>query len=312
MSAFAKGVLVGVAGTLVVTGLAVAVGGKLVWDGLRLAKQAIGAEAAEASETKTFPIQGLRKISVSTGVGDVTVEAADVPAVQVTVRRVAKADTLKAAQERLKEVQWSAQVYRGVLVLRQDTDNRRDEMGRELHFTVRVPKKASLRTRARTGIGALTLTGLNGPTTGEAGVGDVHARDLGGNLNLESGTGDVIVEGGHGPLKAEAGVGAVRVHGRKDALDLKTGTGDIEADVAALAAPAELETGIGNIVLTTTRKGDVKFDLHAGIGQVKNGIASAKPAPGKAQDETILVLGKGKHLVSATTGTGDIRIVPAD
>lgn len=308
MRAFAKGVLVGVAGTLVVTG----VGGKLMWDGLRLAKQAIGAETAEASESKTYSIQGLRKVSVSTGVGDVTVEAADIPAVQVLVRRVAKADTLTAAKERLKEVRWSAQVYRGVLVLRQDTDNRRDEMGRELHFTVRVPKKATLRTRARTGIGQLTLTGLNGSTTGEAGVGDVHARDTAGPLSLESGTGDVIVDGGHGPLKAEAGVGAVRVHGRKDALDLKTGTGDIEADVAALAAPAELETGIGNIVLTTTRRGDVKFDLHAGIGQVKNGIASAKPAPGKGNDETILVLGKGQHLVSATTGTGDIRIVPAD
>jgi hypothetical protein len=73
-----------------------------------------------------------------------------------------------------------------------------------------------------------------------------------------------------------------------------------------------LETGIGNIVLLATRKADVKFDLHAGIGQVKNGIKAAKPTPGKSDDEAILVLGKGQHRVSATTGTGDIRIQPAD
>ena len=31
-----------------------------------------------------------------------------------------------------------------------------------------------------------------------------------------------------------------------------------------------------------------------------------------AKDETVLVLGKGDHLVSATTGTGDIRLQPSD
>lgn len=318
MKPFTKGLLVGALGTLLITGAGVAIGGKYVLDGLQMARKAIATEAAEAVETQTYPLASLRRISVSTGVGDVTIEAGDVPDVRVTARRVARAATLSLAQDALTDVRSSAQVTRrGTLLLRQEQAPRREagtegQIGREVHFTIVVPRQAKLIVSARAGVGKVTLTGLGAGASGEAGVGDVTARDVAGPLTLESGTGDVYARGGKGDLTAEAGIGQVRIHGREGRVSVKTGTGDIEADLAKLTAPADLETGIGGVTLTVTRKLDARFELSAGLGHITNGLADVKPEQGANDDKTVVVLGKGTHAVKASTGTGDIRLKPGD
>lgn len=319
MSPFTKGLLLGISLTLVVTTTAVAIGGKLVWDGLQMARRAMATEAAEAVETKAFPLAGLRRLSASTGVGDVTVEVGDVSEVQVTARRIARADTLRAAQEALPTIGWSAQVVRGRLILRQEATGRREaadsptgEVKREVHFRVVLPKQAALRVAARTGVGTVSLTGLQEAASGEAGVGDVRVKNVDGPLTLEAGTGDVAIDGGRGPVTAEAGIGTVRVRGHEGNLSLKTGTGDVRADLIKLSGPVEVETGIGNITLAVTRKLDARFVLEPGIGHVENDMPAAKPPEGAQGEQTVLVLGKGTHMVKAGTGTGDIHLQPAD
>ncbi|MOA54222.1 hypothetical protein D3C78_1778010 [compost metagenome] len=57
---------------------------------------------------------------------------------------------------------------------------------------------------------------------------------------------------------------------------------------------------------------DARLELAAGIGHVTNGMADLKPEAGANDHETVLVLGKGTHVVKAGTGTGDVRLKPGD
>lgn len=317
MSPFTKGLLVGISLTLVISTAAVAVGGKLVWDGLQMARRAIATESAEASETKSFPLAGLRRLSVTTGVGDIEIAVGDVKDVQVTARLVARGNTLSEVQAALPAIGWAAQVSRGRLILRQelqrlDATGSPGEVKREVHFRVVLPKGADVRVAARTGVGTVSLKGLQAAASAEAGVGDVQATDVTGHLVLEAGTGDVRVKGGRGTLTAGSGIGTVNVRAHEGVLSLKTGTGDVFAEIAKLTGRVEIETGIGGITLAVTRKIDARFELEPGIGHIDNAMPAAKPPADAKAEQSVLVLGKGTHAVKASTGTGDIRLQPAD
>ena len=179
------------------------------------------------SFTVDLPAEGITRLVIDCGVGDIEVVGSDVVAITGSVEVSAK----KASQRKrnlLDQLELDARRAGGTLYLevKGDEDDHHD-WGEE--WVLSVPKSLALSI--------------------DLGVGDVEARDLSGGVEVDLGVGEVTIEGEHavfGRIHADCGVGDV---------ELRTPEGRQRGD------------GFIGHELRATGPGKAAIDVDVGVGE---------------------------------------------
>ncbi|MBK9776103.1 MAG: DUF4097 family beta strand repeat protein [bacterium] len=144
------------------------------------------------------------------------------------------------------------------------------------------------------------------------GAGEVTARGLQADLDLDTHVGAVRVDGLVGDLRADTGSGDVTVANVDGELDIDTGSGEVEVRDCK-AGEARLDTGSGHVSVAGLSCRSLIIDTGSGgVDAVGVGADEATVDTGSGDVELRLDrMGSGRFLVD--TGSGSVEIVlPAD
>lgn len=285
------------------------------------------AQQADGSFTRQLDVSTPLELEVATGSGSITVREgaggrAEIQG-RITIHRnfarsAADADELVRRFEAEPPVELEGNRLRVGYV--EDDEYRRNV---SMSYEITVP--ADTRVNARSGSGALNVSGVGGPinvSTGSGGItlgaiggtvaartgsGSIEATGIAGSFEAHTGSGSVsVVQSAAGDVVVSTGSGSAEVSGVEGALRVRTGSGSVRVDGTQRGA-WELQTGSGGIVVRLPDDAAFDLDAHAGSGQVHT-------------DHPVAVVGRvtrgrlagevrgGGPLLQARTGSGGIRI----
>jgi len=223
------------------------------------------------SENLTAPLTGITALDVTTDVGAIRLEAAEVAEVRVAAEIKIKARTEERAQELAEQVRIVAEPAGQTLTIKaiKPSDLGRDQLS--VDFTI-------------TASPALALT----CTTN---VGDVRVADF------------------TQRVKASTNVGTIRCTGLRDTIDLHTNVGDVHATYdpdAPAALHATLATDVGSIEFTGPPDISANVAAAANVGSLHTDRPIA--VTGSMKHSIRGTLGKGEGQINLNTNVGSIRI----
>jgi DUF4097 and DUF4098 domain-containing protein YvlB len=159
--------------------------------------------------TRSYPISPTGTLSITSGNGRVTVEAADITTIEISAERIVRAGTEEAAKEQLTLIDMKEEVSADRVSL--DSSMRGVNIGvsRRVNYTVKVPK--TLAVTVESSNGEITVTGLTGAFIASASNGRITGTDLSGSaratttngvvtLTMLAVTGDITAETTNGQV----------------------------------------------------------------------------------------------------------------
>ena len=271
---------------------------------------AAGTAAVAAADqwTKSYPVQGVPDLHLTTDDGSVVVETwnQDVVGVTVTTARW----RIGSNGVKIDESRSGNRIDLSVL-----RHNRRHwnfgfeiSTGKSLEIKVSLPRNSDLAVQS--GDGSLRIAPLAGHISLRTGDGSIDARGLKGAITLASGDGSILATDLDGTLNAHTGDGTIRVAGRFDALDLTSGDGHVRLEAATGSKIGDgwsIETGDGPIDVRIPDTLNADLDAHTGDGAIHLDI----PVRVEGRFSTHNVRGSinsGGPPLRIRTGDGSIRL----
>jgi len=204
--------------------------------------------AAERALTDSYPADGVSRVGITNGVGDIVVTAAEVPEITVDVtlipRRGGLFSSYRSSEQDVESARLDARVADGRLKLGIESSSSDPRF--EAQWVVVLPTRIGLE-----------LAG---------GVGDVTVRGAAAGVRVELGVGDAVIEVSDGEVSVDLGVGDATVRGpaaRYGAVSASGGVGD-----ADILVGDERVTGSGMVGQSSTWRGDGphSITLEVGVG----------------------------------------------
>ena len=175
-----------------------------------------------AQETKSFPVSGTPRVSISTFDGHVTVRGWDKPEVQYT------ATSRTDEEDALKQLSIITEQNGSTIGISARNEHQRNA---SVAFDVFVPRQTTLHVSS--GDGSVTLDGVSGEITLRSGDGSIDVSNSGGQLQVNTGDGSIQISRFDGQVDARTGDGAIALDGTFKALSARTGDGQISLTVPA-------------------------------------------------------------------------------
>lgn len=216
-----------------------------------------GESRVTETTSATYAIDHADALSLLATNGSIVVEGGHRDEVELTVKQSAP------TKSDLEAVSTSVRLVGGTLRIITTTDETTDSTG-AADLRVRIPTSfpvsrvdapnGAVTVRnvaardvlgARTSIGDITVTNLDGTFTGLTGGGPVTIDDTNGSVEVTSSTGDVDVRHASGTVTVESGDGDVSVVETATDVDLETAFGDIA--VESIGGDAILATDGGEV-----------------------------------------------------------------
>lgn len=262
----------------------------------------VWAESADFKETRNLAMahQPNTTIRVATTNGGITVQRAAVA--EVTI----KAEIRAVSEQRLADTRIIAERRDGTLVVEVAWPDGQRKGSEGCNFEITVPDAKDV--DARTGNGAIKLTGL---------AGKAYAR---------TSNGSITITGQDGPIDANTSNGAIRIKAATGQLIVKTSNGGIEIEDAAGHVEASTSNARIKVRLADSNPGPVQLhtsngsvDLAVGkgfMGQVKMSTSNGSvniTAPANARDVSVqknsarMTIGESKHVSEVHTSNGSIH-----
>ena len=173
-------------------------------------------------ETKSFPVSGSPRVSITTFDGPVTVRGWDKSEVSYTATKHAN-DEESLKQISIKTEQQGQTI--SINAVNENADNG------SVVLEVQVPRNSSLHVTS--GDGPLTLEGVSGDITLRSGDGPISVNNSGGQLHVNTGDGPIQINKFDGQVDARTGDGPIALDGNFNALTARTGEGEISLTVPA-------------------------------------------------------------------------------
>ena len=270
----------------------------------------VDSQAQVVREEKHFSLEGTPELHLTTFDGAIEIQAWDKREVFVEIEK--RGPTREAVDELKVE---TSQTGNRITV---EVKRPRPESFTGLRFNVSssaklivtVPRKADV--VARSGDGAIHVTGISGRLELNTGDGSIRAADVGGDLKLNTGDGAVTVDRAAGRLELETGDGGVNVEGALSAVKMHTGDGSIvyRADRGAeMSEDWNISTGDGSVTLYLPESFDAELDAHTGDGAIRSDLSLAVERGGERNRHTVRGrLGAGGKLLRISTGDGAIAL----
>lgn len=266
----------------------------------------LSAEQWVGTEKKSFAVSGKPEISLKTFDGSIEVTTWDKPEVGLVIERragsQAEGEVLKvtATQDGNRVTVEAVQPPREVQV--------GFHRGRSVKFIVSVPKSVDL--MARSGDGAITVSGVHGRLELHSGDGSIQGTGLDGEVTANTGDGSVTLEGVKGNVDVNTGDGSVRVAGAPVALKAHTGDGSVTLDLdpgTTIGKDWEITTGDGSVKISMPGTVNAELDASTGDGGIEASDFGLRPASPESRDLRGR-LGAGGPTLKVRTGDGAITV----
>jgi hypothetical protein len=159
-------------------------------------------------------------------------------------------------------------VYQG----RSDCDPNRSwnvNMRGSVRYVVELPK--TMRLRANTGNGDVTVTQTVAEVDANTGNGDIIIRESLGRVGASTGNGDVTITSARGAVKVSSGNGRIIASTSRGPVDASTGSGDIDVRMATIPADQgsmSFTTGNGTVRVTLPPDFSGEIDANTGNGSI--------------------------------------------
>lgn len=256
-------------------------------------------ETEDVVRRQSFEAEGPVELDLATGGGAITVRLVDEPGVHVELRHDAGAGspwtqgvTSLMSWVSTQFPQFSGQF--GDTVPTGSTATAEAVRQTRVDYTagrlvVRTPKELQLRNVP---VAVSVQAPAGSHVEARSGSGAVNISGPAGRLALHTGSGRITTDQADGTVKVDTGSGTVRLGPISAGLRAKTGTADIE--VTAVGAASTVVTGSGDVwlgavtgdVLARTGSGRVtianaaagELELHTGSGAIHVGIRKGSPA----------------------------------
>jgi len=155
--------------------------------------------------------------------------------------------------------------------------------------------------------GPVTVERTGGDATIEASDGDVVAREVGGDLAVSAADGSVTVEGTGGVVTTEAGDGDLSVVGPGAIGDLSAGDGSVRTDVPAVDGTTTVRTDDGDAVVRLAADLDVRVLAATDDGRV-SGTDVLDATTQATETNVVGRLGEASNELRVEAGDGDVRL----
>ena len=222
------------------------------------------------SEALTAPLANVTALDVTTNVGTLRLEAAQVHEVHIAAEIKVKAATEERAQELAEQVRIVAEPTGQTLAIKaiQPSDLGRNQLS--VDFTVTAP--ADLALDCTTNVGDIRITGFTKRVKAATDVGTINCTGLRDETNLRTNVGDVrIAYAGDAPAVLNAtiatNVGNIEFTGPQDVsahLTARSNVGSISTD-----RPLTVTGSLKQSVSATLGKGEGRVSLSANVGSIK-------------------------------------------
>jgi hypothetical protein len=176
-----------------------------------------------------------------------------------------------------------------------------------VEYTVSIPR--TLRVRAITGNGDVSIERAGADVTATTGNGSVRVGETAGRVNVTTGNGDIQVDGANGPVSASTGTGRVSVITSRGAVTASTGTGDVDVRVKGGPIDGDMRfiSGSGSIRVTLPSDFNGRIDATSGSGTLRSEFEISVVGRLNAQ-HVRGTIGRGGPLIRMSTGSGTIEL----
>jgi len=266
-----------------------------------------------ARDEKRFTVSGAPEVKLTTFDGNIEVRAADTKTVVVEIEK--RGPTQEAIDELKIETKQDGDRIE-VEVKRPPTTVAIVGFGRvspHARLTVTMPRNGTI--IARSGDGAITVTGVNGRIELRTGDGNVRASDVNGQMLISTGDGAVTIDNSEGDVDVDTGDGSVSVAGKLGVVKLHTGDGAItfRADPgSSMKGDWSMITGDGGVAVYLPADFSADLDAHTGDGVIRNDLKVEGDNRESNRDSNRRTLrgkiGAGGKLLKIRTGDGGIRL----
>ncbi len=227
-------------------------------------------------ESKSFPVNGVPSVKVSTFDGTVTIRAWE--KAEVSYAAVKRADS----EESLKKITIEATQQGSAIVIVAKSNKEPAENNGSTTLEIFVPRNANVNVSSEDG--RLSLQGISG------------------ELVARSGDGSVEVEGGQGSLKVTTEDGRILVTGFQGAVDARTGDGSITLE--GTFTDLQARTGDGSIVLGVPS--GANFVIETNAETVSNGGLNISEETASSAGVKRWKVGQGGTVFKLNTGDGHV------
>jgi Putative adhesin len=182
-----------------------------------------------------------------------------------------------------------------------------DSNGRQVNFTIRVPR--GVKVAVGSGNGDVSVTGATSDVNAASGNGRVRVS-AGGPVHASSGNGDVRVDRAGGPVRASSGNGSVFVATSRGPVNASSGNGDVEVmmdSIADLPDDMELSSGNGSVIVTVPANFAGELDASTGSGKFYSDFPLT--IRGRLNPQRVrATIGQGGRRLSMHSGNGDVEL----
>lgn len=239
--------------------------------GLLAASTAAAQRDTAFSWSKRLPDGARLTIKNLNGPIDVRAASGDRVEVRATVRaeyRGNASDVTFDVRERAADDVEICTVYQGRSYC-DDRDHSWNNIRVSVRYTIDLPK--SMRLRANTGNGDVSITQTVADVEASSGNGDVTIKESLGRVTASTGNGDVTVTSARGPVKASSGNGRIFANTSRGPVEASTGNGDIDVKMATLPADQgsmSFTTGSGSVRVSLPADFNGELDANTGNGSI--------------------------------------------
>ena len=176
-----------------------------------------------------------------------------------------------------------------------------------VRYTVAMPR--SLRLRASTGNGELSVERAGSEVELRTGNGGIRLGQTEGRVTAATGNGDLEVEGARGPVRASTGNGRIYVATALGPVSATTGNGDIDVRMQTLSGGGDMEFRSGSGAVRVTLPADFNGDVDASTGSGDLRTDFEIRLVGRLDPQHMRgTIGSGGRMLRLSTGSGRLEI----
>lgn len=224
-------------------------------------------ERAEEEESRTLAAPRSGALRVDNANGRTRVSGEDRDDVEITMHKVARAESEEEAELLLDEIRLVTRDEEGHLMIEFDIPGRWNRRGR-VDVDVKVPR--AVRVEVIAANGRICLAGLRGSVRAKSSNGPIRIEDVVGDISVATSNAKVKTQCTCGRLTARCSNGKIELEEHRGSVDASTSNGTINCDLEQLGeGGVVLATSNGRIVLELPDDVDGDVDIRVDNGVIR-------------------------------------------
>ena len=263
-------------------------------------------EREEATETRSFEAPRGGAIKVDNANGKTRVIGEDRTDIEVTFRKVARAESPEGARELVEAMRMDAREEAGALVISFLIPGRWNRKG-YVDVEIRAPR--ALRIDVLAANGRVCVQGLRSAVRCKSSNGTIRIDDVVGDISVATSNAKVKTHCTCGRLRARSSNGKIELEEHRGSVDASTSNGMIHCELGELGSEGViLATSNGRISLDLPEQVDGDVDIRVDNGVIRSEREMGGVDPEESSGRVKGTLGRGGVPIRLRASNGTISV----